>query len=315
VKQSGIGWCDFSGGNLNVVVRGSTPGDCECGPGCVNCYVKAIDDRFHFLPERTTWYPEKLKKLATMKFPEFSPKRGAPHRPMCFVCGTGDLFHEDVPRTFILNALAQMEWVRDDVTWQILTKRPERARELIRARSEELRALPSHIWLGVSISNQRTVDERIPILLDIPAAVRWVSIEPMLEAVNLLSCIMPDDEDWDRVNEIDDNSEPREFIEECEAECDWINYGRDLVPNPEHLLWQQWRRNQARAFALGRQLDWVVAGAESGPNRRSFDVAWVADILRQCQAAGVACFLKQDSGLYPGKPLMVDGKEWKEWPT
>jgi len=138
--------------------------------------------------------------------------------------------------------------VRKDVVWQVLTKRAKRMRDLLNSWQgwhEYHSQSGPHIHLGVSISTQLTANKRLPFLVDTPAAVRWVSIEPMLEAVNLLSCIMPDDEDWDRVNEIDDSGEPREFIEECEAECDWINYGRDLVPNPEHLLWQQWRRNQA----------------------------------------------------------------------
>jgi len=271
VKQSGIGWCDFSGGNLNVVVRGSTPGDCECGPGCANCYVKAIDDRFHFLPEHTTYYWDKLERLVQKRFPEFSPKRGAPHKPMCFIADTGDLFHENVSDMFIFSALARFEWVRQDVIWQILTKRPKRMRELIQRRCRKPRSLPDNIWLGVSVETQ-DYTWRIDELMKIDAAVRWVSLEPMLSAIDI------------------ENYLPLESYVSCME-----------TPNGSGVLFRE-------------GLDWVVLGAESGPNRRPFKVEWAVDIKTQCDATGVAFFGKQDSGLYPGKPLIIDGKEWKDWP-
>jgi len=280
------------------VVRGSAKGDCECGPGCTNCYVKAFDNRFHFLPERTMWYPDKLKKLATMRFPEFSPKRGAPHRPMCFVADTGDLFHEDVPDLFLMHVFDVLRG-RPNVIWQILTKRPRRMGDIItrycRDRANIAR-LRDSIWLGVSISNQRTADERIPILLDIPPAARWVSIEPMLSAMDILH-----------------------YLDGCPEPCGGGHLGyvsHDMAIDAECPEWE--------GASLGYQepewvqtapcLDWVVLGAESGSNRRPFKVEWAADIKQQCDAAGVAFFGKQDSGLHPGKPLLVDGREWKEWP-
>jgi len=183
MKLSGISWTDFSGQSLNFVVRGSTKGDCECSPGCKECYVKALDDRFHFLPEHTTTHPDKLARLAKKRFPKYSPKRGAPHKPMCFVVDTGDLFHEDVPDKFIWGVLGIME-ERDDVTWQILTKRAERMRQVV-CLYRNGAFLPQHIWLGVSVENQECADKRIPPLLDTPAAVRFVSVEPMLGAVDL----------------------------------------------------------------------------------------------------------------------------------
>ena len=181
MKTSTIGWTDYSGGNLNFVT-GCTP----VSEGCKNCYARAIYDRFgrDFTP---TVHPEKLEKLLTMRFPEFSPKRGAPHRPMCFVCDTGDLFHEDVPEQFILDALEIME-AYDGVVWQVLTKRAERMRDMVKLYLDcvdEEPILGRNIWLGVTAENQRTANERIPLLVNTPAAVRFVSVEPMLEAVDL----------------------------------------------------------------------------------------------------------------------------------
>ena len=62
-------------------------------------------------------------------------------------------------------------------------------------------------------------------------------------------------------------------------------------------------------------IDWLICGAESGLNRRPFDVAWAVDLYQQCGEAGTAFFGKQDSGLYPGEPLVLgDYRVVHEWP-
>ena len=60
--------------------------------------------------------------------------------------------------------------------------------------------------------------------------------------------------------------------------------------------------------------DWVVCGAESGPNRRPFDKAWAIDLKSQCDERGIPYFFKQSSGLYPGTDPTLKGREWKAWP-
>jgi len=102
------------------------------------------------------------------------------------VCFMGDLFHELVPLLFIDSVWGMMAEARHH-TFYVLTKRPMRMRDYIRGRTRKgwLRAW-SNIWLGVSVENQQTADERIPILLDIPAAHIWVSVEPMLGPVDLV---------------------------------------------------------------------------------------------------------------------------------
>ncbi len=262
MKTSAIGWCDYSGGDLNFVT-----GCTKVSEGCKNCFAEAIYKRFKRDFSKVVVHPEKLWRLPRKRFPEYSPKRGEPYRPMAFLCDTGDIFHEDVPAYFLIMVFNDLV-VQEDIVWQILTKRPERMRSFLgfwlRARNQE--RLPSNFWLGVSVSNQRTADERIPILVDTPAAVRFVSIEPMLEPVEMgLLGIIP----------------------------------KTIAP---------------RYTPVYEYIDWIIVGAESGPNRRPFDVAWAADILHQCQEADVSCFLKQDSALRPGKPLIVDGRTWHEWP-
>jgi len=267
VKESKISWTDYSGGDLGVVT-GCTP----VSEGCKNCYAKAIYDRFGRDFSKVTYHPDKLNRLRTKKFPEFSPKRGEPHKPMAFVCSVSDLFHEDVPDSFIMDALGVMTR-RQDVVWQILTKRAERMQYVISIlyAREFGRGLPPHIWLGVSVENQQRADERISLLMGTPAQMRFVSIEPCLSAIDLTRHL------WDGA----------------------------LHPGCN--------KYSAKEYLLGA-IKWIICGAESGPNRRRFDPKWAEDIYDQCQEAGVSFFGKQDSGLYPGKPLLIRGKEVKGWP-
>jgi len=175
MRPSKIGWTDYSGGDLNCVT-GCTP----VSEGCRNCYARAIYQRFG-LDFSVQEHPDRLARLAAMRFPAWSPRRGAPHLPMCFVCDTGDLFHEDVSGEFISRALIVMAQ-RSYVTWQVLTKRANRMRDFFRQFSyQDLGG--QNIWLGVTAETQAMADERVPLLLDTPAAVRFVSLEPLLERV------------------------------------------------------------------------------------------------------------------------------------
>ncbi|MHB9031907.1 MAG: DUF5131 family protein [Anaerolineae bacterium] len=175
MQPSAIGWCDYSGGNLNFVT-GCTP----VSAGCKNCYARAIYDRFgrDFTP---TCHQDKLDRLYHAKSPEFSPKRGAPHKPMAFVCDTGDIFHPSIPDDFIALVFAMMV-LRQDVTWLVLTKRPERIKQALWLMDG---SLYPHIWLGVTVENQAAADERIPMLQKSWSGRKFVSVEPMLEPIYL----------------------------------------------------------------------------------------------------------------------------------
>lgn len=99
---------------------------------------------------------------------------------MFFINSMSDLFHKDIPFNFIDDVYEIIGYAKEH-TFQILTKRPDRALEyynwtnIFKAWGEW-----KHIWLGTSVENQATADERIPFLLRTPAAVRWLSIEPLL---------------------------------------------------------------------------------------------------------------------------------------
>jgi protein gp37 len=264
MKPSSIGWCDFSGGNLNFV-SGCTP----VSEGCANCYAAAIYKRWGKDFSNVVSSDDKLDKLLSIRFPQYSPKRGAPHKPMAFVCDTGDLFHPSVRQLFVSHAFTEMQF-RNDVIWIVLTKRPERIRKMLEYKCD----YPApNIWLGVTAENQARADERIPILLNSWPGTKFVSIEPMLEPVDVsayLTCPMCNGSGWH-----DDGN----------CEC-----------------------------GGAPSLDWVICGAESGPNRRPFEVEWAKELYEQCKEAGVAFYGKQDSGLYPGKPLLIVGEMIREWP-
>jgi len=100
----------------------------------------------------------------------------------------GDLFHEGVPTDFIADVLTTVRRTPQH-TYLLLTKRPERQREFFQHYGG-LDATGNanawgNLWLGVSVSNQAEADEKAPIVLDTPAAHRFLSVEPMLEAVDL----------------------------------------------------------------------------------------------------------------------------------
>lgn len=121
----------------------------------------------------------------------------APRR--IFVNSMSDLFHEDVPPLFIGSVLG-IAAACERHTFQVLTKRPQRMLEVL-ASSEFLAAFEEsadmytdsthiawpvdNVWLGVSVEDQATADERIPLLLQTPAAVRFISAEPLLESIHI----------------------------------------------------------------------------------------------------------------------------------
>jgi protein gp37 len=100
---------------------------------------------------------------------------------MVFVCSMGDLFHEDVPENVIRRIFNHFR-VYDKHTYQVLTKRPKRMSEFYSQFIQEHcdGEVLENVWLGITAENQETADERIPWLLKTPAAVRFVSVEPML---------------------------------------------------------------------------------------------------------------------------------------
>jgi len=164
--KSAIEWTDAT---WNPVT-----GCTKVSPGCAHCYAEAITLRFArggpYLPGQATinFHYDRLRLPLTWK----SPKR-------IFVNSMSDLFHEDVPLEFIrevFKVMSQAHWH----IFQVLTKRHQRLESL----AHEL-DWPPNVWAGVSVENQYWAERRIPALQKVPAAVRFLSVEPLLKQVTL----------------------------------------------------------------------------------------------------------------------------------
>jgi protein gp37 len=168
--------------------------------GCKNCYAEKFAWRLvNMSVDATGGHPEYLgvvdEKGWTGKVQCCEHRLEKPlhwKKPrMIFVCSMGDLFHERVPFNYIDRVWGIMRRA-DWHIYQILTKRIE---NVVRYADEKQRGTwPNNIWLGTSISTQADADKNIPILLKIPAAIRFVSIEPMLEIIDLEKYLL--DLDW-----------------------------------------------------------------------------------------------------------------------
>lgn len=162
-----IGWCEETWNP----VTGCTP----ISPGCQNCYARRMAQRLKgrygypaddpFRPG--TWHPSELEKPLHWRKPRF-----------IFVVSMGDLFHEAVSDG-LTGLVLSMTIMAPQHTYLFLTKRPKNMREHIASFWLD-KVPPSNVWPGVTVCNQAEADEKIPVLLSIPAAVHFVSVEPLL---------------------------------------------------------------------------------------------------------------------------------------
>lgn len=160
--KTGIEWTDKS---WNPVT-----GCNKVSPGCLHCYAEAITKRFpNNYPNGfdVCLYPERLDQPLSWKTPS-----------KIFVNSMSDLFHEKIPLSFIQSVFQTIKKTPQH-TYQILTKRPERLVKLI----PDLEFY-KNIWIGVSVENQEYV-YRVDLLRQVPAAVRFISCEPLLGELTL----------------------------------------------------------------------------------------------------------------------------------
>jgi protein gp37 len=172
-ERSSIEWTDATWNPVRGCVKVS--------PGCKHCYAETFAERFRGVPghpfERgfdLRLVPEKLGEPLRWR---------APRR--IFVNSMSDLFQEGVPIEYIAQVGHTMQ-VANWHTYQLLTKRPARMRALLRGELAWLAHLP-HVWFGVSIENRRHGLPRIDALIETPAKVRFLSIEPLLEDLGRLN--------------------------------------------------------------------------------------------------------------------------------
>ena len=146
----------------------------KVSPGCAHCYAEALTLRFHrggrYLPGESTVEPLPAQLEIPLKWK--TPRR-------IFVNSMSDLFHEAITTDYIAQVFDVMQKAHWH-TFQVLTKRHRRLAEL----ALEL-PWPANVWIGVSVENQLWADERIPYLKQVPAAVRFLSVELILKPVDL----------------------------------------------------------------------------------------------------------------------------------
>ena len=154
-------------------VRGCT----KITSGCAHCYAETFAERFRSVPGHPyeqgfdlRLVPEKLTQPVQWRRPR-----------MIFVNSMSDLFHEGVPEEYIVEVVRVMQQANWH-TYQVLTKRSERMRDLL-ATKLRFAAEEPHIWWGVSVENRAQGLPRVDHLRAAPAAVRFLSVEPLLESL------------------------------------------------------------------------------------------------------------------------------------
>lgn len=252
--DTGISWSDST---FNPWI-----GCTKVSPACDHCYAERLmEHRMH----RVKWgagMPRARTSPSNWKTPLYWEKQhnafmlAHGRRQRVFCASLADVFDNEVPsqwRTDLFRLIADTP----HLDWLLLTKRIGNARDMIEEAvdSNDLPVWPwSHVWLGSTVVNQEEADRDVPKLLATPAAVRFLSIEPMLGPVNLVRVQM-------RLRPANfDGPEVNGYTAPLEAPCG---------------------------------VDWVIAGDESGPHARPSDLDWYRSLKDQCQAAGVAFHMKQ----------------------
>lgn len=163
---------EYATDTLNIVT-GCTP----ISEGCASCYAKRMANRLagrygydEHDPFKVTFHPDKLADVKKWRKPR-----------IVFVSSMGDLFHEDVPDAWIDEVVMAMMYDNKH-KFLLLTKRPERMVQYV---TDKGLIEADWIWYGVTAENQKRWDERVPILMELNAGVRFVSVEPMLGPVTL----------------------------------------------------------------------------------------------------------------------------------
>lgn len=191
----------------------------KVSPGCAHCYAETFAERFRGV----AGHPYERGFDLTIRRDRLEVPLTWKKARMIFVNSMSDLFHPDIPLEFIVQVFQTMERANWH-TFQVLTKRPERALEL----APRL-PWPAHIWMGVSVETQHFL-HRLDTLRDIPASIRFVSCEPLLGPLTSI----------------------------------------DLT-----------------------NIDWVIAGGESGPRARPMKPAWVRNLRDECVSKEIPFFFKQ----------------------
>ncbi len=292
-QKTSIEWCDVSWNPVSGCSKVST--------GCKNCYAETLSLRYgqtkgpwtaRNAAENVLLKPHKLREplsgaKAWQGLGAAAAAAGKTEGKLVFVNSMSDLFHEQIPDEYIAEAFAVMAMAQRH-TFQILTKRPERMRDWFARGGEWISRcgtvrnqfdfagyadrlgdpmsrlfewpLPN-VWLGVSIENRKWVG-RADVLRQTPAAVRFISAEPLLGPL--------------------------------------ISHGGFFARGDDGLYHQDWPDGYIGDQLNLTGIDWLIAGGESGPNFRPMDLQWMRGLRDECAASDTAFFAKQIASSRPG---------------
>jgi len=236
--------------------------------GCKNCYAERMARRlasrygyqeypYHF---DVTLHEDKLDQPYHWKKPR-----------MIFVCSMGDLFHADVDFEYILKVWKVMA-KNSQHTFQVLTKRPLQMFKFLECMFENYSPLPN-VWLGVTAENQETAEGRIPWLLNSPAVVHFVSVEPMLSPINLWKFATREE----TFGSMYDHRGTYEYYQVATGIKGTVKYHEGI--------------------------DWVICGGETGYGAREMKAKWAWSLYNQCKDAGVPFFFKKPGDAFRGGEL------------
>ncbi|CAM8627598.1 COG4422 Bacteriophage protein gp37 [Comamonadaceae bacterium] len=273
-ENTKIEWCD---GTVNWWA-----GCSKVSPACDKCYAERMAGRLW----GTQWGAGMPRVQfagadATLKALDRKAKRlGQPLR--VFHNSLSDFFDKEVPVQWRIGALRSM-LETPNLIHLVLTKRIGNAAEMLETAFRAVHAgregwannVPSNIWIGATIVNQEEADRDIPKLLAVPAAKRFLSMEPLLGRVDLRFPTKL----WggDRCNHCCNG-------DRCD---DRSHFNRSHCPF-------------CRGTGEQKFLDWVIVGGESGPGARPMHPDWARSLRDQCEAAGVPFLFKQWGEWSPG---------------
>ena len=260
-ENTAIAWTNHT---LNLI-----SGCTKISAGCLNCYAANLPPAMR---RHAEWGPNAERKFAPESYiaQVYAWERRAAKtgiRERVFGPSVADPFEgphgpdgegRNGPREDYLPVIRRMFALAVEcphLDFQVLTKRPWNAvawwRDDVIPGAEAF--WPSNLWIGTSVEDQRAAHARVLPLLKLPARIRFLSCEPLLERVAL--------------TELRDNSD-------------------DVADGPFH-------RATSEDFHVERGVQWVIVGGESGRNARRMQMAWADDIVRQCRDANVPVFVKQ----------------------
>lgn len=234
----------------------------KVGPGCDHCYAEADFDKRRHVVQWGAGQPRKHTASSTWHLPvkwnAEAERLGVRYRVFC--ASLGDVFDNEV-RPAWRSELFQLIKETPNLDWLLLTKRIGNAEKMIfDARISVIGPnfmdhdeLPN-VWIGATITNQAEADRDIPKLMEVPAAVRFLSMEPLLGPVSLR---------WLPA---------------------WPENYPYIAQNPSGFT------NHLDGL---RRIDWVIVGGESGPKARPMHPQWARDLRDQCAEAGVPFLFKQ----------------------